>query len=131
MPTVTVTFVKEKYALVTLSHIRNISAVTDPILNKLFGPNFFGALTFWPIFFYQVVPLVCHLFPFWTIFIHFHLFELSSFIFGSFLFFWELLYTFEYFFSSNFRHLVPFCPLFQFWTIFKQWNNFKPFLASF
>ena len=42
MPTVMVTFVKATYVLATFVHIRNISAVTDPILTKLFGPNFWG-----------------------------------------------------------------------------------------
>ena len=34
------------YALVTFVHISNISAVTGPILTKLFGPNFFGVISF-------------------------------------------------------------------------------------
>ena len=47
MPTVTVTFVKENFFSVTFIHIKNISAVTDPILTKLFGPWFFGPQFFW------------------------------------------------------------------------------------
>ena len=35
IPTVTVTFVHATFVLVTYVHIRNISAVTDPILMKL------------------------------------------------------------------------------------------------
>ena len=41
-----VTFVLTTYALVTFVHISNISAVTGPILTKLFGPNFFGVIIF-------------------------------------------------------------------------------------
>ena len=41
-----VTFVLATYALVTFVHISNISAVTGPILTKLFGPNFFGVIIF-------------------------------------------------------------------------------------
>ena len=41
-----VTFVQATYALVTFVHISNISAVTGPILIKLFGPNFFGVIIF-------------------------------------------------------------------------------------
>ena len=41
-----VTFVLATYALVTFVHISNISAVTGPILTKLFGPNFFGVMIF-------------------------------------------------------------------------------------
>ena len=40
------TFVLEAYALATFVHISNISAVTGPILTKLFGPNFFGVIIF-------------------------------------------------------------------------------------
>ena len=39
MSTVMVTFVQATYALVTFVQISNISAVTGPILTKLFGPN--------------------------------------------------------------------------------------------
>ena len=46
MPTVTVTFVKATFVLATFVHIRNVSAVTDPILTKRLGPNFWQALTF-------------------------------------------------------------------------------------
>ena len=35
IPTVTVTFVQAAFVLATFVHIRNISAVTDPILTKL------------------------------------------------------------------------------------------------
>ena len=42
MSTVTVTFVKETFVLVTFVHIRKISAVTDPILTKLCEPKFFA-----------------------------------------------------------------------------------------
>ena len=48
IPTVTVTFVQATFVLETFVHIRDISAVTDPILNKLFWPNYFRALIFWP-----------------------------------------------------------------------------------
>ena len=37
VPTVTVTFVQTTYVLATFVHIRNISAVTDLIFNKLIG----------------------------------------------------------------------------------------------
>ena len=55
-----VTFVQARYALVTFVQINNISAVTDPILTKFFGPNFGGPFldqgifipkSFWPKFF--------------------------------------------------------------------------------
>ena len=39
MLTVTVTFVQATFVLATFVNSRNISAVTDPILKKLFGPN--------------------------------------------------------------------------------------------
>ena len=39
MPTVIVTFVQAAYALMRFVQISNISAVTGPILTKLFGPN--------------------------------------------------------------------------------------------
>ena len=45
-PTVMVTFVQATCAVVTFVHISNISAVTGPILIKLFGPNFFGVKIF-------------------------------------------------------------------------------------
>ena len=41
-----VTFVQATYALVTFVNISNILAVTCPILAKLFGPNFFGVISF-------------------------------------------------------------------------------------
>ena len=44
--TVTVTFVQATFILAIFVHIRNISAVTDPILTKRLGPNFLQALTF-------------------------------------------------------------------------------------
>ena len=46
MQTVMVTFVHETFVQATFVHIRNISAVTDPILTKLFGPDFLQALNF-------------------------------------------------------------------------------------
>ena len=46
IPTITVTFVHTIFVLAIFFHIRNISAVTDPILTKLFEPNFLGALIF-------------------------------------------------------------------------------------
>ena len=50
--TVRVTFVQATFVLVTFVHIRNISAVTDPILTKFFVPNFLVALNFfWQNFF--------------------------------------------------------------------------------
>ena len=42
MPTDMVTFVQATYALAAFVHITNISAVTGPILTKLFGTPFFG-----------------------------------------------------------------------------------------
>ena len=45
MPTVTVTFVKATFVLVTFVHIGNILAVTDPILTKRLGQDFLQALT--------------------------------------------------------------------------------------
>ena len=45
MPTVTVTFVKATFVLVTFVHIGIILAVTDPILTKRLGPDFLQALT--------------------------------------------------------------------------------------
>ena len=41
-----VTFVLATYAMVIIVHISNISAVSGPILSKLFGPNFFGVMMF-------------------------------------------------------------------------------------
>ena len=46
LPTIMVTFLQAAFVLLTFGHIRNISAVTDPILCKLFGPYFLGALIF-------------------------------------------------------------------------------------
>ena len=46
MPTVMVTIVQATFVLATFVHIRNISAVTDLILTKLFVPNFWQALIF-------------------------------------------------------------------------------------
>ena len=45
--TVTLTFVKETFVLVTFVHIRNISAVTDPILTKLCEPTFLYLEIIW------------------------------------------------------------------------------------
>ena len=44
------------YGMAIFVHISNILAVTDPILTKLFGPNFLGILNFfeqifWPKYF--------------------------------------------------------------------------------
>ena len=47
-----VTFVQATYALATFVHIINISPVPDPILTKLFGPNFLG-LYFWTQNFFE------------------------------------------------------------------------------
>ena len=47
MPTEMVIFVQATYVLATFAHISNISAGTGPILTKLFGPDFFGALKPW------------------------------------------------------------------------------------
>ena len=52
MPTVKVTFVQATYVLATFVHFSNISAVTDPILTKLFGPIFLGLNIFWQTFFF-------------------------------------------------------------------------------
>ena len=41
-----VIFVQETDALAIFVHITNISAVTGPILTKLFGPKFFGVIIF-------------------------------------------------------------------------------------
>ena len=46
MPTVMVTFVLATYAMVAFVYISNISAVTGPILTKLFGPNLQGVIIF-------------------------------------------------------------------------------------
>ena len=46
MPTLRVTSVQPTFVQETFGHIRNISAVTDPILTKSLGPNFLQALTF-------------------------------------------------------------------------------------
>ena len=40
------TFFKAIFVMATFVHIRNISAVTGPILTKLFGPNFFEIMIF-------------------------------------------------------------------------------------
>ena len=60
MPTATATFIQVTFVLVTFAYKRNISAVTDPILTKLFnkifswpwiqilfGPKFSLTKTFW------------------------------------------------------------------------------------
>ena len=39
-------FVLAAFVLATFVHIKNISAITDPILTKLFAPTFLGALNF-------------------------------------------------------------------------------------
>ena len=46
------TCVHATYVLVTFVHISNISAVIDPILTKLFGPNILGASIFVNKFFF-------------------------------------------------------------------------------
>ena len=46
MPNVKVKFFQATYALVKFVNISNCSAVSDPILTKLFGPNFLGVLIF-------------------------------------------------------------------------------------
>ena len=43
MPSGMVIFVQGTIVRVIIVHIRNISTVTDPILTKLFGPNYLGA----------------------------------------------------------------------------------------
>ena len=43
MPAVMVRFVQSTYVLATIVNISNISADTDMILTKLFGPNFLGS----------------------------------------------------------------------------------------
>ena len=54
MKTVTVTFVQATFALATFVHTKNNSAITDPILTKLFVPNFLVDLNlFYQIFFEQ------------------------------------------------------------------------------
>ena len=40
-----VAFVQATYVLVTVVYITNISAVIDPILTKLFGPDFWGPVS--------------------------------------------------------------------------------------
>ena len=42
-----VSFVQATYVLAMFVHISNISAVSDPILTKLFGPNFSGSKFLW------------------------------------------------------------------------------------
>ena len=44
MPTITVAFKQAPYVLATFVHISNNSAVSDPILTKLFAPNFLWTL---------------------------------------------------------------------------------------
>ena len=53
MPSVTVTFVQATFFLATFVLFPNISAVTDPIMTKLFGHNFGALMTifFVPNFF--------------------------------------------------------------------------------
>ena len=48
-----VTFVQATYVMATFVHISNISAVNDPILTKLFGPNFWGPFLDQGIFYTQ------------------------------------------------------------------------------
>ena len=47
IPNVTVTFVQATFVPKTIFFFRNISPLTDPILTKLFGPNFAGLNSFW------------------------------------------------------------------------------------
>ena len=53
MPSVTVTFFQATFFLASFVLFRNISAVADPIMNKLFGHNFGALMTifFVPNFF--------------------------------------------------------------------------------
>ena len=51
MQTVRVTFVQATFVLVTFVHIKNIFAVTDPMLTKLFGLNVLQGLIFLDQFF--------------------------------------------------------------------------------
>ena len=53
MPTVTVTFVHATFLLATFVHIRNISAVTDPIFAKLSH----NSIQFWFVLFVDVTIL--------------------------------------------------------------------------
>ena len=47
--TVTVTFVQATFGMTKFVHIRNISAVIDPLLTTLFRPNIFSRwYVFWP-----------------------------------------------------------------------------------
>ena len=64
MPTVTGTFFKATFVLVTFVHIRNISAVTDRILTKHLGPDFFQTLTFLIKIF---LPIFCLIQFFWDL----------------------------------------------------------------
>ena len=50
------TTVKVTFVLVTYGHIRNIPAVYDPMLTKLFGPNFLRALIFVDQLFFGTQP---------------------------------------------------------------------------
>ena len=43
MKTVTVTFVQATFVLATFVHTKHNTAITDPILTKLFVPNFVGS----------------------------------------------------------------------------------------
>ena len=47
MPIVMVTFIQATFVLATFIHIRNISAVTEVILAKLFWADILGAIIFW------------------------------------------------------------------------------------
>ena len=46
MPNVMVTFIQATFVLATFVQIRNVSAVTELILTKKFGPNILRALIF-------------------------------------------------------------------------------------
>ena len=118
MPTVTVTFVKATFVLATFVHIRNVSAVTDPILSKRFGPNFSQALTFLIEFFWDPIKFLDQQFCEPKIFgpkylIGHHFFSNK--------FFWTQIFWDKHFLYSNFFRLKissdsKFC-----WTKFFFW----------
>ena len=85
------TFFQATFVLAIFAHIRNISAVTDPILTKIFRPNLLTAVIFWDQNFFGPKIL-------WTL-NFFHL-NFWTHIFLDFKFLWP-----TFFWTSNFFRL--------------------------
>ena len=74
MAYVWVTIVQETFVLVTFVHMSNLSAATEPIFKKLFGPNFLGGRIFFR-------PKFCYIQSFWEPkFLDLHIFGAKIFL---------------------------------------------------